>query len=264
MRTPQWRELLVSPTSPLSTIDYPAPRSTVEYPDFELVLAKGNTNHSLYLPSLSKRYKALLSTSGSTIEVSPESRSYASDFAIRIGGPIAQNDTIVSPDIDNQHSTKIVGSRPLPTATQKNTPSGAALILDYGPLNTVPINSLRGIRAHKRVSPFVSPGAVDLSADVDFVALAETALDASPGVEVHGPIEQGTWLELMGIRERAAQLFKKMSGPNEENSKKAIETAVARLTEKTANGMGGIYKVMAIVPERNGKMPVGFGGTVGA
>jgi NADH dehydrogenase [ubiquinone] 1 alpha subcomplex assembly factor 7 len=186
------------------------------------------------------------------------------DFAVRIGGPPAPDDTITSSNPYNQHSsTKVVGSQPLPTAAQKPIPSGVALILDYGPLSTVPINSLRGIQAHKRVSPFVCPGTVDISADVDFVALAEAALNASPGVEVHGPMEQGTWLELMGIRERAAQLLKKMSEPDGGNSQKGIETALARLTEKTANGMGGIYKVMAIVPERSGKMPVGFGGTIG-
>ena len=38
---------------------------------------------------------------------------------------------------------------------------------------------------------------MDLSADVDFTALAEAALNASEGVEVHGPVEQGVFLEGM-------------------------------------------------------------------
>lgn len=144
--------------------------------------------------------------------------------------------------------SKLIGSKP--------SPSGAALILDYGPSDTIPINSLRGIKAHKRVSPLSEPGLVDLSADVDFTALAEAACKASEGVEVWGPVDQGGWLEGMGGRERANVLAKG-------DSKSRVEGAWSRLVDRGGSGMGRLYKVLAVVPESGGKrVPVGFGGDV--
>lgn len=144
----------------------------------------------------------------------------------------------------------------------KPRPSGAALILDYGPASTIPTSTLRGILAHKRVSPFLLPGRVDLSCDVDFAALAEAALAESPGVEVHGPVEQGAWLQVMGVRERAAMI----AGGGQSGGPNPIMQAVERLIERgggSGGGMGRIYKVMAVVPESGGRRkPVGFGGGV--
>ena len=240
--------------------------------DFQLSLAKASNPSSLVLPERSSRYKALKNAPGSVIEVSPESQSYVADFARRIGG---------TKSIQNQlSSTSSTLSAPSPVPAQpiKANPSGAAIIVDYGPKDTIPTSTLRGIRAHQLVSPFTSPGQVDISADVDFVALAEAAIEASNGVEVHGPVEQGMWLEQMGIRERAEMLIK--SGKrgnvdskigddgkghellNEEERAQSVRKAVERLVERGGGGMGRLYKVMAIVPERGGKRPVGFGGSM--
>jgi SAM-dependent MidA family methyltransferase len=202
-------------------------------PEFQLSLARASNPNSLVLPETSPRYKALKSTSGAVIEISPESQSYTEELARRIGGTEAGADA-----------------------------SGAALILDYGPSDTIPVNSLRGIRAHQTCSPFAAPGQVDLSADVDFMALADAALRASPNVEVHGPVEQGTFLQTMGIRERAEQLLKS-TGAKEREKKERIASGWDRLVERGGGGMGRIYKAMAIVPLTGGKRrPVGFGGTV--
>jgi NADH dehydrogenase [ubiquinone] 1 alpha subcomplex assembly factor 7 len=230
---PQWRELVVSPTPPPAS-------PTDKKEEFQLTLSKQATPHSMYLPVLSSRYKSLLQTPGSIIEISPESQAYASAIATRIGGS---------------------------SQDPKATPSGAALILDYGTANTVPINSLRGIKEHKRVSPFEAPGLVDLSADVDFMALAEAALKASPGIEVHGPVEQGAFLEFMGIKERADMLVKSIEksaaqqgSEKLEETKQGIDGAWKRLVDRSPVGMGKVYKVMAITPENGGKKIVGFGG----
>lgn len=234
--SPQWRELVVSP-NPKSA------EQNDKEPEFALSQAKASTPSSLVIPEMSPRYKALKEKPGSTIEVSPESHIYIQDFARRIGG---------SPATSDEKQTS--GS------TQKKA-SGAALILDYGPLDTIPLNSLRGIQKHKIVSPFTSPGQVDLSADVDFVALAEAAIDASPGVEVYGPTEQGNFLQALGIAERAQQLLRSVKG--DETRIKSIESGWKRLIERGGGGMGKIYKVMAIVPESGGsRRPVGFGGSV--
>ena len=101
---------------------------------------------------------------------------------------------------------------------------------------------------------------MDLSADVDFTALAEAALGASPGVEVHGPVEQGQFLLSMGIKERAEML---MMGLKEEEKRKGVEGAWKRLVDRGGSGMGKVYKAMAILPESGGRRrPVGFGGDV--
>lgn len=238
-KSPQWRELVVTPASPPSLNSYPAKEDAP--PDFQLSLSKASTPPALFLPALSARYKALLPTPGSVIEISPESHSYAADFARRIGG-------------SDSHA-KLSN----PTST-KSEPSGAALIIDYGPASTIPNSTLRGIRAHTLVSPLSSPGLVDISADVDFTALADAAINASPKVEVHGPMEQGAWLEAMLIRRRAEEICKGIGG---EEGKKKVMQAVERLVERGGGGMGRIYKVMAILPEGQGRRPVGFGGDVG-
>lgn len=101
---------------------------------------------------------------------------------------------------------------------------------------------------------------MDISADVDFTALAEAALDASPGVEVHGPVEQGVWLESMGIIIRGEIICNKLG--TDEEAKKRVRGSIERLVERGGGAMGKIYKVLAIVPERRGKRPVGFGGAM--
>ena len=214
-----WRELLVSPAPPDTK---PTVIGGVA-PEFALTRATQPTPHALLIPELSERYKALKKSVGSVIEVSPESLAVVEDIAKRIG--------------ENK---------------------GAALIVDYGPLDTIPVNSLRGIRAHRIVSPFERPGEVDISVDVDFFALAERALVASEKIEVHGPVEQGAFLLTMGMRERMEQLGKKLS----EEEREKMETGFNRLVEKGGGAMGKVYKVLAIVPERGGKRPVGFGGGI--
>lgn len=240
--TLQWREMLVSPTPEDATHESlhtpPSQSRSSPVPDFQMTLANTSTRHSLYLPESSPRYRAIKSKvgPGALLEICPDSALYASDFAARIGGSAAK---------------------------PKARPSGAALILDYGPGDgTVPVNSLRGIRQHKRVSPFAEPGLVDLSVDVDFAAIAESATRASEGVEVHGPVEQGVFLEGMGIRERVEVLLRHCK---DEEGRKAVETAWKRLVDRGPGGMGKVYKALAILPENDGRRkPVGFGGDVQA
>ncbi|KAI1805663.1 DUF185 domain-containing protein [Daldinia bambusicola] len=252
----QWREMVVSPTPKGTTHDdlkTPQAERHDPVPEFQLTLSPSVTRHAQYLPESSPRYKALKSIPGALIEVCPDSSMYAADFATRIGGPPSTSTTSPSPSPPKPH------------------PSGAALIIDYGPTSTIPANSLRGIRRHRRVSPFSSPGLVDLSADVDFGAVVEAATRASPGVECHGPVDQAYFLEAMGVRQRAEMLAKKLlsagagagAGAGAEEKAKEIERSWMRLVDRGPNGMGKIYKVLAILPENDGRRrPVGFGGDV--
>ena len=265
----QWRELLVSPKPPH--------RLKEGEPEFEMSLSRGSTPHSMYLPETSSRYQALKSTDHATIEISPESQAFAADFAVRLGGSNPQTTDAKAANAPATGRTVAPLSKEQPL--DKAEPSGAALVIDYGTPSTIPTNSLRGIRAHKRVSPFESPAAVDVSADVDFMALAESALNASPGVEVHGPASQAQFLTAMGIEERAAQLVKKAVDKERAGSTgqdrseltemvKRIESGWKRLVDTGPQGMGRLYQVMAIVPYKPAKAgegrrrPVGFGGDV--
>lgn len=242
----QWREMVVSPTPPGSTHASLRTPSSLQHdtppPDFQLTLSPSPTRHSLYLPESSPRYRSLKSRPGSLVEISPDASLFAADVASRIGGSAKH---------------------------PKQRPSGAALILDYGPGDgSVPVNSLRGIRRHHRISPFAEPGVTDLSADVDFAGLAEAATRASDGVEVHGPVEQADFLEVMGIRERAEMLVQGIrshsrGGAADEGKVADIERAWKRLVDRGPSGMGKVYKALAILPENEGKRrPVGFGGDV--
>ncbi|CAK7265625.1 hypothetical protein SEPCBS57363_001678 [Sporothrix epigloea] len=253
----QWREMVVTPTPPGSTHEslgtplsqrpqLPGGSGHVSpVPDFQLTISPGPTRHSQYLPDMFPRYRRLLKDlpqGGAIIEVCPDATLYATEFAARIGG---------SP----KHP--------------KSKPAGAALILDYGPGDgSIPVNSLRGIRQHQRVSPFAEPGLTDLSADVDFEAIAEAATMASDGVEVHGPVDQADFLLSMGIRERAQALAKTAStsekrGETTPSVANDIERACQRLVDRGPNGMGKVYKALAILPENSGRRrPVGFGGEV--
>jgi NADH dehydrogenase [ubiquinone] 1 alpha subcomplex assembly factor 7 len=257
-KEPQWREYLVAPTKkPTITTTTASEVAAEPNPDFQLILAKASTPTSLILPETSPRYRRLKSQPGSSIEVSPESYRYVQDFARRIGGD-KSSPTPTSTSVGQQIG--VTSGNTHRTKAARPQASGAALIIDYGPSSTVPVNTLRDIRAHRRVSPFVSPGEVDISADVDFTALAEAAIDASEGIEVYGPVEQGAWLTQMGIKERAQQLF---TAVKDEAKKKEMELGWKRLIEGGPAGMGGIYKALAIVPESGGRRrPVGFGGNV--
>lgn len=102
---------------------------------------------------------------------------------------------------------------------------------------------------------------------MDFAAIAETALNASEGVEVHGPVEQGAFLEGMGIKERAEMLTRVLEQKGDEGQSKArdVKKAWKRLVDRGPGGMGKVYKALAILPENDGqRRPVGFGGDVGA
>ncbi|KAK1750688.1 putative S-adenosyl-L-methionine-dependent methyltransferase-domain-containing protein [Echria macrotheca] len=247
--TRQWRELLVSPTPPGSnheSLNTPASQSRdTPPPDFQLTVAKAPTRHALYLPESSPRYRGIKSRvgPGALIEICPDAALYAGDFAARIGGSAKH---------------------------PKPKPCGAALILDYGPGDgSVPTNSLRGIRRHRRVSPFAEPGLTDLSADVDFAGIAESALKASEGVEVHGPVEQAAFLLSMGIQERAEQLVLAAAAKGKDKDgddgryAEDVERAWKRLVDRGPGGMGKVYKALAILPENEGRRrPVGFGGDV--
>jgi len=139
--------------------------------------------------------------------------------------------------------------------TSTPSASGSALIIDYGPLDGIPSQSFRGISGHKFTSPFEDPGKQDLTADVDFGCLKDTALSV-PGAKVSGPVSQGDWLLGMGMGFRADRIIKS-AGMTEER-KEGVRRDLKRLAGKEQGDMGSVYNIMAITSRPNASE--GFGG----
>ena len=126
---------------------------------------------------------------------------------------------------------------------------GSALVIDYGHARSAVGDTLQAVRHHKFVSPFEAPGEADLTAHVDFEALA--AAVRSGGAAAHGPVEQGDFLRALGIESRATRLSEKATHAQKE----AIARAQARLT--APGEMGSLFKVLGITPPGSG-LPAGF------
>ena len=126
---------------------------------------------------------------------------------------------------------------------------GAALIIDYGHVRTAPGDSLQALSRHRFTDVLAAPGAADLTAHVDFEALAKAA--STMGAGVQGPLTQGEFLQRLGIGLRAEALKRKASLPQAAD----IDAALLRLTQKGPDGMGELFKVMAIADPRFGALP---------
>ena len=119
--------------------------------------------------------------------------------------------------------------------------SGAALFIDYGHTQSGLGDTFQGVKAHKFADPLAKPGEADLTAHVDFEALAKRAQEM--GVLFLGTTAQGKFLEALGIHARAARL-KQGADPA---TRAEIDAAVDRLVNPAQ--MGTLFKVMAVVSQ---------------
>lgn len=126
---------------------------------------------------------------------------------------------------------------------------GAALFIDYGYDRPGLGETLQAVRRHAYADPLAEPGLADLTAHVDFLALAASARAA--GATVHGPVGQGIFLQNLGIGKRAERL--RQSGTTAQRSD--IDVALQRLTAPEA--MGTLFKAIAFTPPR-APDPAGF------
>ena len=111
---------------------------------------------------------------------------------------------------------------------------GAALVIDYGYAGPALGETLQAVRGHAPADPFAAPGEADLTAHVDFAALA-----AAAGVRAYGPAPQGAFLGALGIGARARALAAVQPGRAGE-----IAAALHRLTAPEA--MGTLFKAIAL------------------
>src|SRR5438046_9346805 len=92
-------------------------------------------------------------------------------------------------------------------ATRVREQDGAALIIDYGHLRGDAGDTFQAIARHSFADPLKAPGQADVTAHVDFQALARAA--EAVGARVHGPVTQGDLLRRIGIAPRQAALIPK-------------------------------------------------------
>ncbi len=115
---------------------------------------------------------------------------------------------------------------------------GMALIIDYGDWRSQG-DTFQAVAKHVKVDPLTAPGKTDLTAHVDFEALAKAAKPARPSFLT----PQGVFLERLGITQRAQALATGLDGD-------ALEVHISahrRLTHPQE--MGSLFKVMALFAE---------------
>jgi NADH dehydrogenase [ubiquinone] 1 alpha subcomplex assembly factor 7 len=126
---------------------------------------------------------------------------------------------------------------------------GVALIIDYGHAQTTTGDTFRAMKENEDVDVLAEPGEADLTAHLDFGALAAIARDT--GANVLGPVPQGDFLTALGIKARADRL--KRDNPERIVG---IDLDVDKLTHPRE--MGTLFKVLAVFEGKDRPAPPGF------
>jgi NADH dehydrogenase [ubiquinone] 1 alpha subcomplex assembly factor 7 len=116
------------------------------------------------------------------------------------------------------------------------THGGAALIIDYGDRRSLG-DTFQALRGHATADPLADPGEADLTAHVDFEAIARATPSAATGMT-----PQGHFLERLGIGARAQALGRSASGAELD----ALIAAHRRLTHREE--MGQLFKAIGLYP----------------
>ncbi|SLN48546.1 hypothetical protein PSA7680_02501 [Pseudoruegeria aquimaris] len=124
-------------------------------------------------------------------------------------------------------------------AARLRADGGAALIIDYGDWRSLG-DTLQALRGHAPADPLAAPGTADLTAHVDFEALAQTA---RAHADISRLTPQGVFLERLGLTARAQALAKGLAG----EALTAHVAAHRRLAHPEE--MGRLFKVLAVVPK---------------
>lgn len=117
---------------------------------------------------------------------------------------------------------------------------GAGLFIDYGYQEPAIGDTLQALLKHAYDDPLAHPGEADLTAHVDFSALAAAARQA--GLETHLST-QGDFLLGMGLLERAGSLGAKA----DQATRERLSGEVERLAGP--DQMGTLFKVLAVAPK---------------
>lgn len=153
---------------------------------------------------------------GSIVEVCPAARSVATALAARLSGQ-----------------------------------GGVLLAVDYGYARSAAGDSVQALKRHAYHPVLEEPGGADITAHVDFQALAEAG--AAGGARPMGPVPQGDFLTGLGIVQRADVLAANAAPQQAEDVRKALH----RLIDPAE--MGTLFKVLALADPALPTLP-GFEG----
>ena len=161
-------------------------------------------------------------------------------FVASAGAP---DPSLLPPDAGNAPEGAITELSPARTALMETIAEriamhgGAGLFFDYGYATRALGDTLQALRKHQYNDVFAHPGEADLTAHVDFSALAAAARNA--GLDAH-VMTQGEFLLAMGLLERAGRL-----GANADlTTRERLSGEVERLAGP--DQMGDLFKVLAI------------------
>jgi NADH dehydrogenase [ubiquinone] 1 alpha subcomplex assembly factor 7 len=118
---------------------------------------------------------------------------------------------------------------------------GQALVIDYGKFGNSQ-KSFRGVKNHAFVSPLTDVGNIDLTADVNFEALANSVKKLNNGVDCFFT-NQNKFLKAMGIEIRLKNLLKSTESSSDQ---RLIIDGFKRICHVDNGCMGDIYKVMML------------------
>ena len=118
------------------------------------------------------------------------------------------------------------------------------MIIDYGHDHFGLGDTLQAVAGHSFTDPLRAPGQADLTAHVDFEALAQCA--ESMGARIHGPIRQRDLFLRLGIE----QTRRRAESERAADKAADIEIAFSRLIADGARGMGELFKAIAIAAPR--------------
>lgn len=161
-------------------------------------------------------------------------------IVVEMHDPLSSDPTGRPPPLDGDVAERICGLDEL-VRSLASAPAAApmaALLIDYGHAEPGYGETLQAVRAHAFEHFLTSPGEADLSAQVDFAAVA-ACFEACAGLSVDGPVTQAEFLGALGIMQRAARLMSANSAQAH-----VIETGVARLMSPT--GMGVRFKALGV------------------
>jgi len=189
------------------------------------------------------------------VDLAPQGSESAAEFAFTPAPEPVPTEKLPASASASAESGAIIETSPIAQqiateiARRIRSHTGAALIADYGYPGPAVGDTLQAVRLHDYAPVLQSPGEADLTAHVDFSALAMAA--RSSGSACWGPIPQGEFLRRLGIETRADAL----AATATPRQKTDIESALNRLIG--GDQMGTLFKVLAIGP-RAAAPPAGF------
>ncbi len=162
-----------------------------------------------------------------------------------VGGAGSLDPALLPPGADKAPDGTILETAPARTAVMQAiagriaADGGAGLFIDYGYVRPGFGDTFQAVRRHRAEGVLDNPGEADVTAHVDFSALAAVARAAGLDARLE---TQGDFLLRLGLLERAGRLGAGASAARQDEIRAAVERLAA------TDQMGELFKVLAVLP----------------